>query len=80
MYKVNNVNINYINYGNKEGKDIVFLHGWGQNIQMMKPLGDPFAKDYNILIIDLPGHGESEEPEYAWLFREFVECVHLFNP
>ena len=34
---INNVNINYINYGNKKGKTIIFLHGWGQNIAMMKP-------------------------------------------
>ena len=74
--KIKNVKINYTLYGNDKKDTIVLLHGWGQNIQMMKPLGDPFSKDYNILIVDLPGHGESEEPDYAWLFRDFVECVH----
>ena len=49
MYKtINNVNLNYINYGNKQKDTIVFLHGWGQNIEMMRPIADPFQKDFNI--------------------------------
>ncbi|MBQ8871652.1 MAG: alpha/beta hydrolase [Bacilli bacterium] len=75
MYKVNNVNINYINYGNKEGKDIVFLHGWGQNIQMMKMLADPLSKENNIVIVDLPGFGESTEPTYDWMVDDYVEAI-----
>ena len=30
--KVNLDDINYIQYGNDKGKDIILLHGWGQNI------------------------------------------------
>ena len=75
MYKVNNVNINYINYGSKEGKDIVFLHGWGQNIQMMKMLADPLSKENNIVIVDLPGFGESTEPKYDWMVDDYVEAI-----
>lgn len=75
MYKVNNVNINYINYGSKEGKNIVFLHGWGQNIQMMKMLADPLSKENNIVIVDLPGFGESTEPTYDWMVDDYVEAI-----
>ena len=75
MYKVNNVNINYINYGSKDGKDIVFLHGWGQNIQMMKMLADPLSKENNIVIVDLPGFGESTEPTYDWMVDDYVEAI-----
>ena len=75
MYKVNNVNINYINYGSKDGKDIVFLHGWGQNIQMMKMLADPLSKENNIVIVDLPGFGDSTEPTYDWMVDDYVEAI-----
>ena len=75
MYKVKNVNINYFNYGSKEGKDIVFLHGWGQNIQMMKMLADPLSKENNIVIVDLPGFGESTEPTYDWMVDDYVEAI-----
>lgn len=78
---INNVNINYINYGNKKGKTIIFLHGWGQNIAMMKPLSDLLSKDYNIIVIDLPGHGQSDEPKEAWFVDDYADAIHnlLYN-
>lgn len=74
--KIMNVDINYINYGNNKGKTIVLLHGWGQNIEMMKPIGDPLSNDFNILIVDLPGFGLSSEPTYVWQIKDYVECIH----
>ena len=71
--KVKDININYIQYG--EGKDIVLLHGWGQNIEMMKPLGDPLSNKYKITIIDFPGFGESEEPKTAWTIDDYSEML-----
>ena len=73
--QINDVDVNYTNYGNKEGKTIVLLHGWGQNIEMMKPIGDALKKDFNIIIIDLPGFGESSEPTYTWKLDDYVNCV-----
>lgn len=78
MKKINNININSITYGNEKGKDLVFLHGWGQNIQMMKMLADPFQKEFRITILDLPGFGESEEPSYAWSVYEYTEFLNQF--
>lgn len=75
MYNTNNVKINYVNYGNKDGKSIVFLHGWGQNIQMMKMLADPLSKENNIVIVDLPGFGASTEPTYDWMVDDYVEAI-----
>ena len=74
--EVNKVKINYELYGNKQKKTIVLLHGWGQNIEMMKPLGNPLSKEYQILVIDLPGHGNSEEPKEVWSLYDYVEAVH----
>lgn len=75
-YLVNDVEINYINYGNKSGRDVVLLHGWGQNIEMMKPLGDGISSEYNIYIIDLPGHGNSSEPKFAWRLIDYAEALN----
>lgn len=71
---IKNVNINYVRYGKEDAKTIVYLHGWGQNIAMMKPVADPFTDEYNVLIVDLPGYGDSEEPLYAWTVNDYVEC------
>jgi len=73
---IKGANINYIDYGLTEGQVIVLLHGWGQNIAMMKPLGDLFSKQNRIIIIDLPGFGGSEEPAFPWAISDYVETVH----
>ena len=69
---IKNVDVNYIEYGNGE-KTIVLLHGWGQNIEMMKPVGDRL--DGRIIIVDLPGYGLSSEPDYVWTIYDYVECI-----
>ena len=74
--KVNLTDINYIQYGNDKGQDIVLLHGWGQNIEMMKPLGDLLADNYHITIIDLPGFGKSKEPATILDVGDYTEIVH----
>lgn len=83
--KIQDLNINYIQYG--EGKDILLLHGWGQNIEMMKPLGDNFSDRCRITILDLPGFGESDEPKEPWnismysnLLEEFVRELGIKKP
>lgn len=83
--KIKNIKINYKQYG--EGEDIVLLHGWGQNIEMMKPLGDNLSSDHRITIIDLPGFGLSAEPDsvlsvfdYADVVYELLNDLKIDNP
>ena len=66
---IKDINVNYIQYG--KGKDIILLHGWGQNIQMMQPIGDMLCKNHRITIIDFPGFGESDEPLEAWTISDY---------
>ena len=70
---IKDVNVNYIQYG--KGKDVLLLHGWGQNIEMMKFIGDRLD-DYRITILDFPGFGESEEPDHPWTVGEYTDLVH----
>lgn len=73
---INNHKINYVQYG--KGKDIILLHGWGQNIQMMDPLGKQFSSQFRITILDFPGFGESEEPKEEWTIYDYVNIVEEF--
>lgn len=76
MYKYNGLKINYKDFGNKEGTPIVYLHGWGQNIEMMEPIAKPFTKTHRLIILDLPGFGNSDEPETAWTLDDYVDMIH----
>lgn len=70
---IRNININYIQYGS--GSDVVLLHGWGQNIAMMKPIGDRLQKNHRITILDFPGFGESEKPKTALTVYDYCEIL-----
>ncbi len=83
--KIKDLNVNYIQYG--EGKDILLLHGWGQNIEMMKPLGDNLCNRFRITILDFPGFGGSDEPKVPWsivdysdMLEEFVKKLEIKKP
>ena len=73
--KYNDIFINYVEYGEKSKKTIVLLHGWGQNIEMMKPIGDALSNKYHIVIIDLPGFGSSDEPKTAYTIYDYYDVV-----
>lgn len=75
-FNYKNSNVNYEYYDNNSKISLVFLHGWGQNIQMMIPLAKPFIKKYNCMIIDLPGFGDSEEPQEVYTIYDYAEMVN----
>ncbi len=70
---IKDVNINYIQYG--KGKDVILLHGWGQNIEMMKFIGDRLD-NFRITILDFPGFGDSEEPPFPWTVGDYTDLLH----
>ena len=70
------IKVNYEYYNNDSNTSLIFLHGWGQNIEMMMPIAKPFIKNNNVLIIDLPGFGDSEEPKEVWDIYEYTELVN----
>lgn len=83
--KIDKIDVNYIQYG--KGKDIILLHGWGQNIEMMRPLGDRLQQNFRITILDLPGFGQSEEPKEVWtitdyshMLEELVKALNIKKP
>lgn len=83
--KINDIKINYQQFGT--GEDLVFLHGWGQNIEMMLPLANRFKEKYRITILDLPGFGNSEEPskaytiyDYSELLKDLLTSLNVKNP
>lgn len=77
--KIKDIEIYYEIKGNKSKKTIIFLHGWGQNVRMMEPLTLELALEYQILLIDLPGFGNSDEPLYPWSIEDYAESVYLLT-
>ncbi len=58
-----------------EGDRVILLHGWGCDRSLMRPVADSLQNDHQVLLIDLPGHGESGRPPEPWGVPEYARCV-----
>ena len=58
---INDITINYELEG--EGKTIVFVHGLSDSLAYWKVLSETLKNDYQTLIYDLRGHGESSDDD-----------------
>ena len=73
---VKGLNINYICEG--EGELVLLLHGWGSNIKLFDAMINVLKTKYKVLAMDMPGFGESEEPEEPWCVDDYVDFVLEF--
>jgi len=62
-------------------RQILFLHGWGSNKEVMKlAFADKFA-DFSLIFVDMPGFGKSatefvlKTTDYAQIMRLFLQSI-----
>lgn len=72
-----NFDISYeiVNPSSKD--DIVFLHGWGSNKQLMKQSFEKFLPNFRHIYIDMPGFGKSSN-EYILTTQEYSKIIDEF--
>ncbi len=58
------------------GPAMILLHGWGQDMRMMQFISDYYKANYQVLNLDLPGFGESDEPPCPWQLQDYVTCLY----
>ena len=70
-----------------EGKDVILLHGWGQNMQMMEQIEHHLCTMFSVWNLDFPGFGESDLPPEPWgvsdyedFLADFIVQNHIENP
>ena len=83
--EIDDQKINYKIEGN--GKDVVLMHGWGQNIQMMDYVFNHLKNNFRVLSFDFLGFGESDDPkksidvqEYTEIFKKMLDILNIENP
>ena len=69
------------------GNDMVLLHGWGQNKEMMGQILEHFKDRFRVFALDFPGFGESDNPPEAWgvpdyeaLLADFINENNIEKP
>jgi len=61
---------------NDKKTNIIFLHGWGSNKEIMKCFSDNF-KEFRHIYIDMPGFGKSSN-EYVLTTKEYAKIIDKF--
>ncbi|MBS4200777.1 alpha/beta hydrolase [Bacillus sp. FJAT-49732] len=56
---------------------ILFIHGGGGNHYIWKEHVNAFSENNNVIVFDLPGHGQSEGPAFSSI-REYADIVYEF--
>lgn len=59
-----------------QGEPIVLLHGYMENLKMWSDLAKTLEKQYQVVLIDLPGHGQSENYDEVHTMELMAEKVH----
>ncbi|MBF0384801.1 MAG: alpha/beta fold hydrolase [Candidatus Omnitrophica bacterium] len=52
-----------------EGKDVFFIHGWGVDMRIWNQQAKYFSRNYRVIRVSLPGHGETTFKEAT------LECM-----
>ena len=82
---INNQQVYYQKLG--KGKDLLLVHGWGNDVSSFWSVAEKLKDDFTCWLIDLPGFGRSEVPkkdfgnqEYADIIAGFVSQLQLKQP
>lgn len=80
-YKNNTFKISYEILNLDKNKDIIFLHGWGSNKELMKQAFGRYIEDFRHIYIDMPGFGASSNEmvldthDYKNIVEKFLESI-----
>jgi len=75
-YSPDSVRIAYQVYGERKGKPpLVFVHGWSCDRSYWKGQLESFSKHFEVIAIDLAGHGESGVGRKSWTIEAFGSDV-----
>ena len=77
LINIDGVNLTYTKQGRK-GKNVLLLHGWGQNKEMMAFISEYLKAHFIVYNFDLPGFGESDEPDEAWDTDDYANFLYKF--
>jgi pimeloyl-ACP methyl ester carboxylesterase len=78
MYiKINDNNIYYQKVG-RRGKDLILLHGWGQDVSTWWVVLDKLKDDFTLWLIDLPGFGRSDLPKKDLMVQDYADTIQVF--
>ena len=72
--KLDGAKVHYKSYG--KGKEaLVLVHGWDCNLNHWRDQITDLSKRNRLIVLDLPGHGESDKPQLAYTMDLFANAI-----
>ena len=72
--KLGDARIHYVSYG-KGDEALVLIHGWTQSADAWRDNVADLAKRNRVLVVELPGHGQSDKPQTTYSMDYFAQAV-----
>lgn len=60
---------------NDDVPTVMLLHGWGCDGSIFSAFETDWHKHASVLVVDFPGHGQSDEPVEPWGVPEYAEQI-----
>ncbi len=73
---INSQNLYYQKLGH--GKDLLILHGWGQDVSSFWSVAEKLKDEYTCWLLDLPGFGRSDLPKKDFTNQDYADIVKNF--
>jgi len=84
---INGIFTNYLRINPQGKKALIILPGWGQHSYHWSDISKKIDQSIQIIIIDLPGFGNSQPlknnpnvPEYSQFLKDFIDKLNLNQP
>ncbi|MHC1702877.1 MAG: alpha/beta fold hydrolase [Tenuifilaceae bacterium] len=71
---VGDLEIHFKEYGQGE-KTLIFVHGWGCDLNTWKYQFDYFKDKHHLVFIDLPGYGQSDKADIQYTIDLFAQSI-----
>ncbi len=75
---VNELLTNYSEYGEKNAKCLLILHGWSGNLTKWDSVAKKLAVSQHVISVDLPGFGTSAHPKTTFSIYDYADFVTAF--
>lgn len=74
---VDGILTHYQSIGEKK-KTLLILHGWKRSLTEWLPIANELSKEYRVVLLDLPGFGQTLRPHKSYTIYDYAEFVEKF--
>ena len=71
--EINGIKLHYEETGS--GRPLLLMHGWGCDHTTVRSIAKVASRTHRVLNLDMPGFGQSPEPEEVWTVDNYTDLV-----